>query len=457
MGVGLVHPEGAGLLAAGSDGQEAVAASRGHAPVLVLEAPLYDPTVLRTIFVDFENEDWEQELQDFHGTDIEVPAVLTVDGQKYGGCGVRFRGMSSYMMVQAGHKRSLNISMDFTDGDQRLRGYKTLNLLNCSGDATLLSTVLYSYIANKYIPAPKANLVRVVINGENWGIYTNVQQFNKQFVKEHYGSSKGSRWKVAGSPRGGGGLEYRGEDPDSYGHPYVLKGGKKKKSKAKLIELCRVLNETPVDQLEAELSKIMDVDELLWFLALDIGLCNSDGYWTRASDYSLFLDRAGRFHVIPHDMNEAFRKSSGFGRPGRGRGGRRGRDGRGSDDIVGPLHGIDDPSKPLRSKVLAVPALRAKYLERIRVIAAELDWQELGPVVKRLRELVSAEVKRETRGLSTYEEFLRTTGDAIPEPEEQRPERERGFGPPRHGAMNLREFAQWRRQVLLDQSKTERR
>ena len=34
-------------------------------------------------------------------------------------------------------------------------------------------------------------------------MYTNVQQFNKQFLKENYGSSKGARWKVDGSPRGG--------------------------------------------------------------------------------------------------------------------------------------------------------------------------------------------------------------------------------------------------------------
>ncbi len=41
---------------------------------------------------------------------------------------------------------------------------------------------------------------------------------------------------------------------------------------------------------------------------------NSDGYWVRASDYNLYLDPAGRFHVLPHDVNEAF--PSGTGRAG---------------------------------------------------------------------------------------------------------------------------------------------
>jgi hypothetical protein len=35
---------------------------------------------LRTLFLEFENADWEKELSDFHGTDVEVPAKLIVDG-----------------------------------------------------------------------------------------------------------------------------------------------------------------------------------------------------------------------------------------------------------------------------------------------------------------------------------------------------------------------------------------
>jgi CotH protein len=135
-------------------------------------ANLYDPNVVRTLFLDFENQDWEAELQDFHGTDVEVPATLMVDGEKYPEVGVHFRGMSSYMMVPSGYKRSLNVSLDFVSSKQRLYGYKTLNLLNGHEDPSFLGTVLYSSIARQHIPAPKANLVKVVINGENWGIYT---------------------------------------------------------------------------------------------------------------------------------------------------------------------------------------------------------------------------------------------------------------------------------------------
>jgi hypothetical protein len=64
--------------------------------------PLYDLKTLRTVFLQFENADWEQELAAFNDTDVEVPATAIVDGKTYKDVGVHFRGMSSYMMVPGG-------------------------------------------------------------------------------------------------------------------------------------------------------------------------------------------------------------------------------------------------------------------------------------------------------------------------------------------------------------------
>ena len=58
-------------------------------------------------------------------------------------------------------------------------------------------------IARRYIPAPKANFAKVVVNGESWGVYVNAQQFNKEFLKEWFpDDADGPRWKVRGSPGG---------------------------------------------------------------------------------------------------------------------------------------------------------------------------------------------------------------------------------------------------------------
>ena len=45
--------------------------------------PTYDLGTLRTIFLQFESADWEEELAAFKNTDVEVPATMTVDGRTY--------------------------------------------------------------------------------------------------------------------------------------------------------------------------------------------------------------------------------------------------------------------------------------------------------------------------------------------------------------------------------------
>lgn len=489
-----------------------------------LTGDLYDASVLRTIFLDFDSSDWESELEDFYNTDVEVPAMMTVDGKKYPGVGVHFRGASSYFAVKAGSKRSLNVSVDFTDEKLALRtpaaaakagkdgkegaGYTTLNLLNSHEDPTFMSSVLYSTIANRYIPAPRANFVRIVINGESWGVYVNVEQFNKDFVMRNFHTkevgeklAKGAgkegheaRWKVKGNPGAKAGLEYTGESLAAYKQKYQIKSSDNDADWRDLVNLCKVLNTTPADQLEAALAPILDVDATLKFLALDVVLANGDGYWTRSSDYSIYKDAAGRFHLVPHDMNEAFQSTlmgppgGGGGGPGRrpggeggagrpeggpnggpqqGQQGRQGPDGppgEGAPPAAGapgqprrgpggmgrgqsgteldPLVAINDPAKPLRSKLLAVPALRERYMAYVKEIADKsLDWRTLGPIVAANRALIEKSLEADTRKLTSIEAFRKSTNDDAPV--------SAAGAPTRREPMNLRAFADKRRAYLL--------
>jgi hypothetical protein len=429
---------------------------------------LYEPSALRTIFFEFENADWEAELADFSRTDVEVPATLTVDGKKYPGAGVSFRGASSLFGVGTGYKRSLNVSIDARDEKQRLLGYKTLNLLNVHADPTFLHSFLVSFISRQYLPAPKVNHVRVVVNGENWGIYANAQQFDAIMVRESFPKPDGVRWKVPGSPRARGGLEFFGSDLAEYKKRFELKTKDGAKPWKDLVNLCQVLNEAPIAELEARLAPILDLDGALRFLAVEVVVANDDGYWTRASDYAMFQDPSGRFHLIPHDMNEAF-GGGGMGPPGRRGGGRGGPPGDGpppppdrqggnesrgargpggpggmvrGNPTLDPLIGLDDPRKPLRSRLLSVPSLRKRYLQHVRDVASKwLDWKNLGPVVARQRALIEREIDIDTHKLTSIDAFRRMTADEAP----AAPAGNQGGPPP-----GLRSFAEQRRRYLLD-------
>jgi spore coat protein CotH len=560
------------------------------------DSSLYDPQVLRTLFLDFEGPDWEKELADFKNTDVEVPAKLTVDGKSYDQVGVHFRGMSSFGMIGEGRKRSMNVALDFAHDDQDLYGYRTLNLLNAHEDPTFIRAALYYRIAREYIPTPKVNLVRLVINGESWGVYINAQQFNKDLIKEWFGTSKGARWKVQGSPGGRGGLSYLGENIEAYKRLYTIKSKDDPQAWADLVALTKTLNETPADKLEEALSPRLNIDGALKFLALENVLVNNDGYWIRSSDYNMYQDEKGRFHIIPHDTNETFGRPGGpgFGGGGQGGGGpggaggaffggasrgalaeqlladadgnkdqkltreelegladrwlakldpeksgklgaedfqkrladvlspeqgaafgaglfsatdtdkdgtltsaelkgtfgkwaerwdTEGRGGLNQQDLgdglrsilprgdafafrgppggpggepgpggpggrggpptqglaLDPLIAAGDQQKPLLSKLLAVPALRERYLAYVREIAEKwLDWQRLGPIAEDYYSLIAEEVKRDTRKLDSTEAFEKgLTGES------------QGGGGFRGEKISIRSFARERREYIL--------
>lgn len=412
------------------------------------DAPLYDPQTLRTLFLQFEGSDWEKELSDFNNSDVEVPATLTVDGRTYKDVGVHFRGASSYFTVGEGRKRSLNLSLDDVHKDQRLHGVRTLNLLNSHTDPTFLRSVLYPHVARQYIPAPRANYVRVVINGESWGAYVNVEQVNSDFAQAAFGSP-GPRWKVPGSPRGNGGLAYLGEDAVAYRKLYEIKSKDDLKSWAQLIRLTRVLNETPLDRLEKELEPILDIDGTLKFLALENVFINSDGYWTRASDYNLVVDAKGRFHLVPHDVNETFGSPGGPGM-GRGPGGPGGGGGQRVEGVkLDPFAGFGDANKPLLTRLLAVPALRERYLGFVKQIAAEwLDWNRLGPLAAGYQAVIAEDVKKDTRRLYSADAFASGVAGDVAAPEQGA----RGPGP----RLSLKGFVEQRRAYLLGYEDTKK-
>lgn len=459
-------------------------------------APLYDPLTLRTLFLEFEDADWEKELAEFKGTDVEVPARLTVDGAVYSDVGVHFHGNSSYMMVGEGHKKSLVLTLDLVHRDQRLEGYRKLNLLNSHEDASFLRTVLSLQIARDTMAAPKANFVRVVINGECWGIYVNQQHFNKDFLRDNYGTTRGARWKIAGSPGAHGTFAYLGDDPAAYRRVYSIKSKDSPEVWAELIKLCKVLNQTPANQLEAALAPILDVDGALRFLAWDNAMANGDGFYTRNSDIDLYMDKTGRFHIVPYDANECFSSGGGPGGPpmgggsppgmrrmgappraggnngpttgtaarrgmNRSNGMRGGRSGFGPPPGFGggpgggmggggvqldPLVAATDSNKPLIAKLLAVPALKARYLEYVRDTNEKwLDWNRLGPIAQQFHDLIDADVRADTRKIDTYEAFAGSLND---EPKQNVQPAAGGFPFGPGGSSSIKSFVEKRHEYL---------
>jgi hypothetical protein len=350
---------------------------------------LYDEGILRTLFLEFEDDDWLDEMHDFYRTDAPVPADLIVAGKTIRTVGVRYRGNSSFGSVPPELKRSIDIEIDHGDKDERLLGYKTLNLLNAHDDPTFMREVLYSRIGRQYIPAFRGNFVKLVINGESWGIYPNIQQYNNDFLEEWFGSRGGVRWKGRGS------LTYDGNDLESYYGRYLVKtDDAPDEAWDALIELCRVLKETSDEELIEKLNPIFNIDGALWSIALE-NIFVDEGYLTRGSDYNLFRDVSGRFHLLQHDGNEVFNRPGGPGIP------------RDMDATKLPLYHLEDSEgRPVVHRLLSNPQFRSRYTAHVRTIIAEwLDWDKIEPVVASYRNLIEKEVEKDIRKESSFEDF----------------------------------------------------
>ncbi|MBP8910488.1 MAG: CotH kinase family protein [Phycisphaerae bacterium] len=384
-------------------------------------ADLYDEGVLAVLELRFPQSNWYTLLTNNYQSKTDLAATLTVDGVVYEGVGVRFRGNTSYQMVRNSQKKSFNISIDYTFPDQRLMGYKTLNLLNCNNDATFMREVLYSNMCRRQVPSAKANFVRLVINGENWGGYANVQQLNAQFLNDWFASNDGTQWRgdgmgamgggnTGGVTPGGGGvtpirrsvgdigiaeggvttgvaaLTWQGANVAPYQSAYELKSTHQADPWASLIRTCDVLNNTPLAQLPDKIESVLNVDGALWFCAFEIIFADDDGYVNkRGSDYGLYYEpETGRIHLMQYDGNECMGATT------------------------WPIfYRADDSSVPIMNRLLSIPKYRQRYLAHVRTILnTHFTTDLLNAKIDAYRALIEAEVAADTKKLYTTQEFL---------------------------------------------------
>ena len=112
-----------------------------------------------------------------------------------------------------------------------------------------------------------------------------------------------------------------------------------------------------------------------------------------------------------------------------------------------PLIAANDTEKPVLSKLLAVPALRTRYLGYVRDIAEKwLDWNRLGPVIQQYQALIGEDVKADTRKLYSYEAFVKGISAATTTEASRGPDQE----------ISLKTFAEKRRAYLLSYSETKK-
>lgn len=345
---------------------------------------LYDTTVLRTLAFTFHDADWLEQLEDNYQSQTNILADLVVDGVTYPDVGVRIRGNTSYTALPDGSQKfSLNVELDYVHPDQDLLGYDALNLNNAFRDPTFCREVVYNNYVAQFIPNPRANHVVVTLNGENWGVYVNVQQFDKALLSAAFTNPNGLRIKCANNPNGPG-LRYNGSDSTWYASRYEIKDrGGLADPWGSLIEVCNAVTNGSLADWSV-IDELFAVDPSIWSVALENLLTDDDSYVHKGADFMTYRDPAdGRTFLLQTDANETFTQYN-----------------------WSPTMNFTSSTKPVLSHVLSVAELRQRYMDHYRTVSANLDWAYFEPIFTAHRNLIDAAVQADPKRLYSYQLFL---------------------------------------------------
>lgn len=367
---------------------------------------VYDITQLKTFYLRFDQSDWWTQLTNNYKSETEIPATLIYEGDTLYNVGVRFRGNTSYQMTGNSKKKSFKISTDYSNDEQKLMGYKSFNLNNAMEDPSMMREVLYHNLAQQNSPCAKSNFAILNINGENWGVYNNSQQLNKDFLEEWYLSNDGSNWRceipdslasTGGGGQGGGqgggfgagycSLNYLGASVSSYYKYYTLKSTDKENPWTDLQTCTNKLNNLSSTNYFDSVIKYIDIDQACWFLANEILFTDDDSYVNKGGmDYYVYWDaESGRLHPIEYDGNSTFSTKN---------------------VSWSPFLKESDTKYPLCSKLFGCAEIKHRYAAHVRtMLNTVLDETYVNSVIEQYRALIETAIFADSKKLYTNAQF----------------------------------------------------
>lgn len=353
------------------------------APITAKAQDLYDVDILRTVNLQFHDANWFTLLQQNYASQTNILADLTIAGVTYPDVGVRIRGNTSYTALPPGSQKvSLNIESDAVHVDQTVMGYKNLNFNNAFHDPTFCREVVYMNVLHRWIPCGRANHINLTLNGANWGVYANVQQYDATLLKDFFADKDGLRVKCANNPNGPG-LQYVGTNPGSYAAYEIKDPGEYADPVARIIQLCAAIDNTPSANWQT-IDQTFAIDPSIWTVVLENLFSDDDSYVNKGCDFVFYENPIDhRTHLHQADGNETFTNATWTA-----------------------THSFTSTTKPVLNNVLASAEMRGRYFAHLRaVLAAELDWTVLGPEFTARRNLIDAAVQADPKKLYSYTLF----------------------------------------------------
>ena len=235
---------------------------------------------------------------------------LTINGKQLNNIGARYKGNASFNLMRGSLKRNMKIKLDWTDKDQNYNSVETLNL-NAGGldPSKLRDAFGYWLFRQAGVPAPRTTFAEMTLtipgryDKELLGIYTIVEQVNKSFIKNQFGSKKGLLMK----PEGIASVEYHGDDWRFYAPLYRPDDQPSISQSRRVIEFAHLVNISDETQFRDSINSYLDIDGFLTFIAVNGLIVNLDTLLAMPQNYYLHLRRdTNKFVFFPWDLDISF-------------------------------------------------------------------------------------------------------------------------------------------------------
>jgi hypothetical protein len=203
-------------------------------------------------------------------------ADVTLDGVTVRNVGVRKRGFFGSAHVD---RPALNLDLSRHTRGQAWSSLSRIKLHNNRQDPSQVRQVLaYQVFAAAGVPAPRARLAHVTVNGADLGIYTQIEAIDDEFLQRHFGSDRGNLYEAAISDFRPGWLT-----------TFERKNNKRTPGIADLEAVAQAL-QAGDDQLLAQLEKVIDVDAFIRFWAVESLINHWDGFCGDQNNAFLYHD-----------------------------------------------------------------------------------------------------------------------------------------------------------------------
>ncbi|MBY0232195.1 MAG: CotH kinase family protein [Gemmataceae bacterium] len=240
-----------------------------------------------------------------------VKARLEIGGKAFDEVGVRFKGNSTYAVTSAILKRPFKIELDRHVKGQHFLGVRKLSLnIHAMDPGACREALAYAVYREAGVPAPRTafGFVTLTIPGKHdrevLGVYTLIENIDKPFLKERFGTGKGMLLK----PENVGPLDHLGDKWESYEKRYRPRTGEPKpREQKRLMEFTKLVQDKDEKRFRAEIGKHLHLDEFLRYLAATSLMSSLDSFMGLPHNYYLYLDPlTDRFMVMPWDLDHSF-------------------------------------------------------------------------------------------------------------------------------------------------------